>query len=84
MLTNSPGYDFYKALKEYNKEVDVYDPIVQENNQDKTINFLAEHNFNLHTLRQEYDLIVVNTKPEYKEEYVLSCYKKFGGKLHIF
>lgn len=84
LLTNSPGYDFYKALKEYNKEVDVYDPIVQENNQDKTINFLEETNFNLHTLRQDYDLIVVNTKPEYKEEYILSCYKKFGGKLHIF
>jgi nucleotide sugar dehydrogenase len=84
LLTNSPGYSFYKQLREYNREVDVYDPDVQSNEDNKYINFLDENDFNLSTLKQRYDLIVVNLKPEYKEEYLLSCYRKFGGNLHIF
>jgi hypothetical protein len=49
----------------------------------RDVKFLSDNNFNLETVRQ-FDLVVINIKPEYKQEFVLSSYEKIGGRVHIF
>jgi nucleotide sugar dehydrogenase len=83
LTTNSPGYAFYKSLISLGKDVTVYDPIVQDNYMHRDVRFLSENKFDSETLRA-FDLIVFNIKPEYKQEFVLSCYEKMGGRVHIF
>lgn len=83
LITNSPGYSFYKGLVNMDKDITVYDPIVQDNYMNRDVKFLSENNFNQETLRN-FDLVIVNIKPEYKQEFVLSCYEKMGGQVHIF
>lgn len=83
LVTNSPGYALYKSLTDLNMDITVYDPIVQNNYMNRDVRFLSENNFNLENLRQ-FDLVVINIKPEYKQEFVLSCYEKTGGRVHTF
>lgn len=84
LLTNSPGYEFYKELLNLNKHVVVYDPTVQNNYMKSDIEFLSENNFDLSRLYKRFDLIIVNTKMSMKEEQVLNKYKKMGGNIHIY
>jgi UDP-N-acetyl-D-mannosaminuronate dehydrogenase len=83
LVTNSPGYALYKSLTDLNMDITVYDHIVQNNYMNRDVRFLSENNFNLENLRQ-FDLVVINIKPEYKQEFVLSCYEKTGGRVHTF
>jgi nucleotide sugar dehydrogenase len=83
LLTNSPGYSFYKSLTKLNKDVTVYDPIVQNNYIHRDVVFLSDNKFNSETLTN-FDLVVINIKPDYKQEFILSCYEKMGGRVHIF
>jgi UDP-N-acetyl-D-mannosaminuronate dehydrogenase len=83
LVTNSPGYALYKSLTDLNMDITVYDHIVQNNYMNRDVRFLSENNFNLENLRQ-FDLVIINIKPEYKQEFVLSCYEKTGGRVHTF
>lgn len=83
LLTNSPGYAFYKSLIDLDMDTTVYDPIVQNNYMKHDVKFLSDNNFNLETLGQ-FDLVIINIKPECKQDFVLSCYEKMGGRVHIF
>lgn len=80
LLTNSPGYSLYKELVEMDKNVTVYDPIVQDNYMKRDINFLST--FRLENL-QEYNLIVVNLKMDLYEESIVKTYEKMGGLVHM-
>jgi nucleotide sugar dehydrogenase len=57
LLTNSPGYDLYNELKSLDKNVQVYDPIVQKYN--NSISFLNKDQFTSENLLK-FDLVIIN------------------------
>lgn len=56
LLTNSPGYELYKNLK--NKDIYVYDPIVQREYNGSDIKFISEEV--LYRFIDNFDLIIIN------------------------
>lgn len=83
LLTNSPGYELYRELVK-DTDVDIYDPLVQ-NNLDKTnIKFLNKENFKIDFIKNKYDLIVVNLNINESEKEIIDYYERMGGKVHIF
>lgn len=85
LLTNSPGYDLYKELVKHTN-VDIYDPLVQENlvNTNTNIKFLDNKEFTATFIKNKYDLVVINLKIDEEDKKVIDYYERMGGKVHVF
>jgi len=84
LLTNSPGYELYKELVKHTN-VDVYDPLVQENlNGTTNIKFLDKENFKPVYVKEKYDLVIVNLKMDDENKSTVDFYERMGGKVHVF
>jgi nucleotide sugar dehydrogenase len=83
LVTNSPGYALYKELVNLEKDVSVYDPIVQDNYMKRDVRFISKNQFNTEYLQATFDLVIVNIRPDTQDEFTLCCYEKMGGAVHI-
>lgn len=83
LLTNSPGYELYKHLVKHTN-VDVYDPIVQNEYNKTDIKFLEKENFKPYFVKNKYDLVVINLKMDDDEKSTVDFYERMGGKVHVF
>jgi nucleotide sugar dehydrogenase len=83
LVTNSPGYALYKELVNLEKDISVYDPIVQDNYIKRDVHFISKNQFNTEYLQSTFDLVIVNIKPDTQDEFTLCCYEKMGGAVHI-
>jgi len=75
LLTNSPAYSLFNHLKD--KNITVYDPIVQKTYKDNDIKFVSEKQMSLKFLNQMDLVIVVHS---YKN-LLFKKYEKQGGKI---
>jgi nucleotide sugar dehydrogenase len=87
LLTNSPGYELYKQLVKHTN-MEVYDPIVQKeyskNTTNDNINFLNPNEFDPYSLKNKYDLIIVNLYMDEMEKKIVDYYERLGGQVHVF
>jgi nucleotide sugar dehydrogenase len=84
LTTNSPGLALYQELYKLNKQVTVYDPLVQNAQQSKPISYLLRKDFDAKHLFNNFDLVVINLAPDDFENDTLLIYKSLGGAVHSY
>jgi len=83
LTTNSPGLSLYKELRLLNKNVTVFDPLVQNTMMHNSIQFCSSLHFTQKNL-QNFDLIIVNVHLNEYEKEVLEMHQNSGGRVHSF
>ena len=84
LTTNSPGLALYKELCELNKNVIIYDLLVQNASNTVKLPFLQQKDFNAKHLSNTFDLVVVTLPINDIENDALLMFKSMGGNVHSF